>query len=80
MGRSILDKLLPKQKKIYLCLAWNNESEGRVFDFKNIFFLSSSLSNLISLTIFNNSRIYYNNKNKTLYNVNTKEVLVQTKR
>lgn len=51
-----------------------------IFDFKDLFFLSSSLSNFVSLALLNNSRIYHNNKNKTLYNVNTKKVLVQAKK
>lgn len=51
------DKLLPGHEKVHLCFVQKNRSKGIVLDFKDVFFLPSSLSNLVSLTLLNNSRI-----------------------
>lgn len=47
-----------------------------IFDLKEVFFTPNSLSNLVSLISPNNGKIFYNNKNKIFYDVDTKEVLV----
>lgn len=47
-----------------------------ILDFNNIFFLSNSLLNLASLALLHNDEIYHGNKNKKLYNLNTKKILV----
>lgn len=47
-----------------------------IFNFKDIFFLPNSPSNLVSLTLFNNPNFFYNNKNKILYNLRAKKVLI----
>lgn len=51
-----------------------------IFYLKNVFFMPSSLSNLVSLVLLNNEKIFYNNKNITLYNINTKKILAQAKK
>lgn len=75
IGGSTSDRLSPGRRKIRLRLAQKNGSEGMVLDLKDIFLLPSSPSNLVSLALLNNGRIYHNNENETLYNVDTKEVL-----
>lgn len=66
--------------KLHLCFTQKNISKKMVFNLKDIFILANSLSNFIKLTLLDNSKIYHNIKNKILYNINIKEVLVQAKR
>lgn len=73
--KSLSNSLLQSCKKIHFCITSKNKSQRIIIDFKVVFLLLSSLSNLISLTLLNNSRIYYNNKNEILYNINTKNIL-----
>lgn len=51
-----------------------------IFDLKDVFFLPSNPCNLVSLVLLNKHDIFYNNKNKTLYNLKIKEVLAQARR
>lgn len=76
---SILDDMFPGQRKIQLNLSQKDKTKGVILNFKNVFFLLSSLCNLISLTLLNNHKIFYNHKNKTLYDLETKEMLAQVK-
>ncbi len=61
-------------------LSQKNRSQRVILNFKDVFNLSNRLSNLVSWTLLNNSDILYNNKNKTLYNVCSKEILAQAKK
>lgn len=72
---SISDDVLLWRKKIHLQLNQIDGSEEIIFDFQEIFFLPSSLLNLVSFALLNNHGIFYGNENKTLYNVHSKEVL-----
>lgn len=74
--KSILDRLLPRCEEIDLYLTQKNAIKRIIPNLKDVFFLSNNLSNLISLTLLINSEIDHNNKNKILYNVNFKKVLV----
>lgn len=57
-----------------------DRSKNIILNLKNVFLLLSSLSNFIRLALLNNIEIFYNNKNKILYNINTKEVLAYNKK
>lgn len=70
IGRSILDNISLGQRKIQLRLSPKNGFKGLIFNFQNIYYLPKSLYNLISLGLLNDSSIYYDNKNKTLYEIN----------
>lgn len=73
---SISDKISLGYGMIWLRLSLKDTGvEGVVLDLKNVYYLPSSLSNLISLGLLNNHNIYHDNKNKTLYNREMKEVL-----
>lgn len=72
-------KCLPVEKAYNLVLAKKNGIKNIILDFNDVFFLSNSLCNLINLILLNNHKIFYNNKNKTLYDLDTKEVLTQVK-
>lgn len=68
-------------EKIHFCFAQKKILEEMIFNLENIFLWVNSLSNLINVILLNNNKIYYNNKNAViLYNVNIREVLVQTKK
>lgn len=47
--------------------------------FKDVFFLSSNLYNLISLVLLNTYTIFSDNKNKRLYNLKIKKIRAQVK-
>ena len=57
---------------MHLCLALKNNSEGLILNLQNIYNLSSSPCNLVSLALLNNSGIFHDNKYETLYQVQTK--------
>ena len=67
IGESILDRISPERKKIQLCLTIKDDLEGLVLNFHNIFYLSNSPYNLISLGLRNDSSIFYNNEIEILY-------------
>lgn len=69
IGRTTSNGILPSRRKIRLRLALKDESEGLIFNLHNMFYLSNSQCNLFSLGLFNNSSIYYDNENKTLYEI-----------
>lgn len=79
IGSFIANKILPGQEKIRLCLSQKNSTKEMVLNLKDVFFLLSSLCNLISLALLNNNRICHNNKNKILYNLKTKDMLTQAR-
>lgn len=60
---------LPQSKK--------DGTEGVILDLKDLFFLPSSPSYLVSLALLNNHNIFHNNENETLFDLRTKEVLAQ---
>lgn len=66
VGRSMADKVSPNRKKVKIRLVKNN-SESLVLTLINIFYLLNSSSNLISLSLFNDAKIYHYNKDQTLY-------------
>ena len=69
IGGSILDGILPRKRKIRLRLALKDSSESLIFNFQNVFYLLNSPCNLLSLSLLNNSGIYLNIKNETLYKI-----------
>lgn len=79
IGSFISDGILPDQRKVRFYLSQRDGTERAIFDLKDIFFLPSSLYNLVSLALLNNHDIFHNNKNKTLYNLKIKEVLAQVR-
>lgn len=74
------NKILPGRKKVRFCLGFENNFEELVFNFQNMYYLSNSLCNLVSLRLLNNSRIYYNNILETLYHIKSKKILVKIQR
>lgn len=80
IGGSTSDGVSPGRGKLRLRLSRKDGTEGVILDFKDVFFLPSSPSNLFSLALLNNHGIFHDNANETLYDLKTKEVLAQAKR
>lgn len=80
IGGSTSDGVSLGQGKVWLCFSQKNSTEGVILNLKDVFFLPSSPCNLVSLALLNNHKIFYNNKNETFYDLETKEVLTQAKR
>ncbi len=76
---STSDGVSPGRGKVRLCLSQKDGTEGVILNLKDVFFLPSSPYNLVSLALLNNHKIFYDNENETLYDLETKEVLVQAK-
>lgn len=66
--RSLTNRVLPKGRKVRIRLAKKNDLEDLVLTLNNIFYLSNSLLNFVSLDFFNNAEIYHHNKDQILYN------------
>lgn len=66
--------------KMRLRLSLENRLERVILDLKDVYYLPSSLSNLVSLGLLNDHDIYHDNENKTLYDRKTKEVLAHAER
>lgn len=58
IGSLMLDSILLDWKKVKLWLNFENGLEGIILDLKDIYYLSSSPSNLIGLGLLNNHNIY----------------------
>ena len=80
IGGSISDGISPGRGKIRLRLSLKDGSEGLILNLQNIYYLPKSPCNLVSLGLLNDSGIYHDNENKTLYEVNTRQTLAQAQR
>ena len=80
VGGSTSDGMLPGRRKICLRLGLEDNSEGLILNFQNVYYLPNSFYNLVSLGLLNNSGIFYNNKLENLYQITSKRVLAQAKR
>ncbi len=80
IGRSTLDGISPGRGKIQLRLGLKNGSEELILNLQNVYYLPKSLYNLVSLGLLNDNGIYYDNKNETLYEVNTRQTLAHVQR
>ena len=80
IGRSTSHGISPGREKIRRILALKDGSEGLILNPSNVFYLLNSPYNLLSLGLLNNSGIYYDNKNETLYKIYTRQLFVQAQR
>lgn len=65
---SILNEVLLGWEIIWIKLALENKTKRIILNFYNIYYLSYNLSNLINLSLLNNTNIYYDNEFQALYN------------
>lgn len=80
IGGSISNGISPGRGKVKLYLSLKDGSKGLVLNLLDTFYLPNSPCNLVSLACLNNSRIFYNNKNKNLYHIKTRQILAQVPR
>lgn len=80
IGGSTSDGISPGRGKIQLRLSLKDGSEGLILNFQNVYYLPKSPCNLVSLGLLNDSGIYHDNENETLYEVKTRQTLAQAQR
>lgn len=66
IGGSTSDRVFLAKKKLQFWLTLQDELESLILNLQNIYYLSNSLYNLISFNLFNDSGIFYDNKNETV--------------
>lgn len=79
IGGSTSERVLPGRGKVRLRPANDNE-DGAILNLKNVYYLPSSLSNLVSLALLNDHGIYYNNEKEKLYNKSLRRILASAER
>lgn len=65
-----------RRKKIRFCLSQKNDSKSVFLNISDVYFFLHGLCNLVSFGCLNNYNIYHDNKNKTLYYVKTRKILI----
>lgn len=71
VGGLISDSISLSREKIKIRLTLKNGIEKLVLALINVFHLSHNPLNVINLGLLNNTRIFYHNKDKMLYNHET---------
>ncbi len=67
VGKFTLDGIFPGRGTVRIRLVSEDGSEGIILNFRNVFYIPNSPSNLISLSLLNDVSIDYNNKQQALY-------------
>lgn len=80
IGGSTADGLTPRRGRIQLRLGLEDDIEGTILNLRNVYYLPSSPCNLVSLGLLNNSGIFHDNGNETLYQLGSNRVLAQARR
>ena len=80
IGCSTSDGISPGRGKVQLRLSLENGLKGAILDLKNVYYLPSSPSNLVSLGLLNDHDIYHKNEDETLNDRKTKDVLADAER
>lgn len=65
--KSIVDSMSPRYGTVWIRSVLEDGSERVILNLRIIFYLSNSLSNLISLSLLNDANIFYDNKRHNLY-------------
>lgn len=80
IGGSTVDGSSPGRGRIRLRLRLEDDSEGMILNLRDVYYRPSSLCNLVSLGLLNNSGIYHDNGKETLYQLGSNRVLAQARR
>ncbi len=80
VGRSTLDGVSPGRGIGQIRLALEDESKEIILNLWNVFYLSNSPSNLISLSFLNDAGIYYDNKQQAPYSKDSRKLLAFAQR
>ena len=79
IGGSTSEGVSSGRGKVRLRLANDNE-DGAILNFKNVYYLPSSPSNLVSLAFLHDHGIYYDNEKEKLYDKSSRRILASAKR
>lgn len=79
IGGSTSEGVSPGSGKVCLRLA-NDNKDRAILNLKNVYYLPSSPSNLVSLALLNNHGIYYNNEKEKLYDKSSRRILASAER
>ncbi len=77
---STSDGVFPGQITVQIRLALEDGSERIILNLQNVFYLLNSLSNLISLSLLNDTGIYYNDQQQALYDKSSRKSLAFAQR
>ena len=80
VGESTSNGVSPGRGKVRLRLGLEDNSEGAILNLRNVYYLPNSPCILVSLGLLNDSGIYHNNEQETLYHVESKRILTQARR
>lgn len=80
VGRFIANSFPAVREIIQIWPKLEDGSKEMILNLQNVYCFLSSLCNLMSFKLLNNNKIYYNNRNKTLYQLKSNRVLAQARR
>ncbi len=80
VGGLTSDGVSPGRGTVWIRLALEDRTEGVILNLQNIYYVSNSPSNLISLSLLNDVGVYYDNEQQVLYNKTSQRPLVFTQR
>ena len=80
VGGSTSDSVSPGKGKVKIRLALKDGTEGLVLTLTNVFYLTNSPSNLVSLGLLNDAGIYHHNEDQTLYDLETRKTFAFAER
>ena len=80
IGGSTADGSSLGKGRIRLRLGLEDGSDGIILILRNVYYLPSSPCNLVSLGLLNDSEIFHDNGNETLYQLESNRVLAQARR
>lgn len=70
------DGISPDREKVKIKLVLKDGKKKLLFILINIFYFPNSLSNLVSLSLLNDAKIYHHNKDQILYNLEIQKILI----
>lgn len=79
IGKSIIDSSSPGKARIQFRLGLKDGNKGMILNLQNVYYLLTSSYNLVNLRLLNNNRIFYDNRNKTLYQLGNNKILAQAR-
>lgn len=72
---STADKISPGCGTVWIRLALEDRQKGVILNLQNVFYLPNSPSNLVSLSLLNDTNIFYNNERHILYDKTSRRSL-----
>lgn len=69
------DGMSPGYRIVWIRLALEDKQEKVILNLRYVFYLPNNPSNLVSLSLLNDAKIFYNNKHHTLYNKTSRRLL-----